>query len=398
MDFPTKYIGKGAYSIVYAWGNVAIKKYDMGNFDSATREIAFIQSCNHKNIIRLHKVVFDQKIISFEMDRHQTTLRKCIELRTLSPDGCVLLMQDLAAGLVHMHSRGIIHCDIKPPNLLVNKDPLSLIICDMGISQMADDRKHSHNIQTVNYRAPEVDFYDTTYERLTPKVDVWSAGAVIMEMITGDYFNNYHEYDDTSHSLCEILGKGKLGSREERLKILDQIDQEEMDRFLRAKCSQSSIRNSKPFDKIIVAAVMCLIPNVAHRADATQLAVHLGGTFADAKRIKQKSIPIDETKCAENIGAGILEYISTDCLMLAEKIFRSYTAATHTACIDCVNDVCKKYDKIRYACIYIAENIYRGSGTKIHAAVLARFGARPLETEVAKILIHYNGHVIRAKK
>jgi serine/threonine protein kinase len=83
-----------------------------------------------------------------------------------------------------MHSENIWHRDIKPENLLISESTLKFI--DFGISKrfIGDDKHfHTKNVVTRCYRPPEIFFGDRTYNG--EAVDVWSAGCVFAEILTG---------------------------------------------------------------------------------------------------------------------------------------------------------------------------------------------------------------------
>eukprot|EP01132_Coremiostelium_polycephalum_P007794 gene7794-9593_t len=80
---------------------------------------------------------------------------------------------DIALGLSHIHSNGIVHLDIKPENLLVANDG-SLKICDFGVSDNGD------NEGDQVYMAPEL-----LDEIQSPAADIFSFGITIYEIATG---------------------------------------------------------------------------------------------------------------------------------------------------------------------------------------------------------------------
>jgi len=118
------------------------------------------------------------------------------------------IMRDILSGLAHCHSKGIIHGDIKPSNLLMTFDG-KVQLADFGLAQsysqsnsdtiMSDSQQYNdieyssiessqytinsqpHGICTIFYRPPELLFGST---RWTPAIDIWSSGCVFAELLT----------------------------------------------------------------------------------------------------------------------------------------------------------------------------------------------------------------------
>lgn len=94
-----------------------------------------------------------------------------------------LVMCQMFLGIEYMHSRGIIHMDLKPDNLLWFRDGVNRIIkiCDFGLAKyFTKQEKGNTRSMTAWYRAPEVIFENDRYDA---KVDIWSAGCILFEMI-----------------------------------------------------------------------------------------------------------------------------------------------------------------------------------------------------------------------
>ncbi len=81
----------------------------------------------------------------------------------------------ITAGLVHLHSRGIVHCDLKPQNILVKR--LSIKIGDFGSANSCEDDE----ICTLWYRAPEL-ILKGTY---SSSIDIFSLGCIFFQCLTG---------------------------------------------------------------------------------------------------------------------------------------------------------------------------------------------------------------------
>lgn len=97
----------------------------------------------------------------------------------MSEDDLVNFMKDTAQGLDYLHKHGIVHQDIKPDNILIDAND-NFVLTDFGISNQSETK----NINgTPAYMGPER--YGSNPVSI-PESDIWSFGATVFEMITGD--------------------------------------------------------------------------------------------------------------------------------------------------------------------------------------------------------------------
>lgn len=108
----------------------------------------------------------------------------------------------LLIGINHIHSNNIIHCDLKPENIVLkNEQKSSIRIVDFG-SACLKENKFFNYIQSRYYRAPEV-LLDSGYNE---KIDIWSLGCIIVELLTGNIlFPGINELDQLE-KIVNILG------------------------------------------------------------------------------------------------------------------------------------------------------------------------------------------------
>ncbi|EPB75133.1 kinase domain protein [Ancylostoma ceylanicum] len=116
----------------------------------------------------------------------------------------MLYMFQLFRGLAFMSSLNICHRDIKPHNLLVNPEKGTLRICDFGSAKVMnkDDTNVSY-ICSRYYRAPELIFGAVSY---TTKIDVWSAGTVMAELLLGKPLFPGESAVDQLVEIMKVLG------------------------------------------------------------------------------------------------------------------------------------------------------------------------------------------------
>lgn len=105
------------------------------------------------------------------------------EKRRLSPYKAVCIAEDIAVGLSHAHRRNIIHCDIKPHNILITEN-MHPKIADFGIARMISNMTMVYTnsvIGSVHYLSPE----QASGKPVTAQSDIYSLGIVLYEMLTG---------------------------------------------------------------------------------------------------------------------------------------------------------------------------------------------------------------------
>jgi eukaryotic-like serine/threonine-protein kinase len=171
---------------------VAIKLLDeqlasAGDFRARfTREGRLAAGLSHPNIV----TVFDageaegRPYIVMEYVDGATLEKRLRDQGALDPDEVRTIAQEVAAGLEHAHSHGLVHRDLKPGNLIQRTDG-TVKIADFGIARGSHGTELTEAgtiLGTAAYLAPE----QAEGGRVTPLTDLYALGVVLHELVTGE--------------------------------------------------------------------------------------------------------------------------------------------------------------------------------------------------------------------
>merc|ERR1711865_1108226 len=122
----------------------------------------------------------------------------------LSQQHVKLYAYQLMRALAFIHCKGIVHCDVKPQNLLLDGNSQTLKLCDFGTARrLVFGEKSMSYVCSRYFRAPELILGSTTYS--TP-VDLWSAGCVFGEMILGQPLFTGRDGIDQLLEIIKVVG------------------------------------------------------------------------------------------------------------------------------------------------------------------------------------------------
>ncbi|CAD5231614.1 unnamed protein product [Bursaphelenchus xylophilus] len=192
---------------------VAIKKIwpDKSHPDAAEKEIELLTKVNHECVVKLlyrfklgeGSQACDCLIMDF-LPIDLSKLRLSQPNRRFHPLDVKLYSFQMFAGIDHISSKDIIHCDIKPSNLIVDPELGLLKIADFGNARILkkSDKVDSYQV-TRYYRAPELVFGCTNF---TVSVDRWSCACVLSEIILGKPLLQGKDKLDQGRVIIEMLG------------------------------------------------------------------------------------------------------------------------------------------------------------------------------------------------
>lgn len=187
-------VGQGQFGRVYCASHrktghlVALKELDRERFSTHNflRELRFLLSLQHENIVTCYALeqTSTGRYLVLDYCEGGTLRGLMIEDGRLHPVQSLKLVAQILAGLAHAHQRGIVHCDIKPENILLNvtADGWTARISDFGIARLSQEMASDNfsNTGSPAYMAPE-----RFYGQYSPASDLYAVGILLFELLVG---------------------------------------------------------------------------------------------------------------------------------------------------------------------------------------------------------------------
>ncbi|MFL6499191.1 MAG: protein kinase domain-containing protein [Candidatus Udaeobacter sp.] len=152
------------------------------------REAQAVASLDHPNILPIYEVSESEDglpFFSMKLAEKGSLQENTASLRD-EPRNCVQLMAKVAHAVEYAHSRGVLHRDLKPGNILLN-DRGEPLVSDFGLAKLLDGNndltRSLTTFGTAGFIAPEQ--AGDAAVALTPVADVYSLGAVLFNLLTG---------------------------------------------------------------------------------------------------------------------------------------------------------------------------------------------------------------------
>lgn len=184
-------LGRGAQGSVHLADDVALdRKVALKRIthstlaDSLLGEARAVAALSHPNIVRLYDTFreAEHEVLVYEYIAGKSLARKLKDQAGPLPVGEALaIAQALLTGLAHAHANGVLHCDIKPANVLIDAHGAPKLT-DFGIAASSKQTAASGDYRgTPAYVAPEL----AAGGKASPASDQFSVGVVLFEMLTG---------------------------------------------------------------------------------------------------------------------------------------------------------------------------------------------------------------------
>lgn len=166
---------------------VALKELEHKRFPTSKllRELRFLLTLQHDHIVTCNALVHHQNYRYLVMEYCEGgTLRDLMNhSKNLSVKQCFDLINDILLGLEHAHAANIIHCDIKPENVLLKITSKGWLakVSDFGIARLSQEiDSEGNNTGSPGYMAPE-----RFYGQFSAGSDLYAVGIILYELLVG---------------------------------------------------------------------------------------------------------------------------------------------------------------------------------------------------------------------
>jgi serine/threonine protein kinase len=160
-----------------------IKKADLAGPDNFFKEAKILYASAHANIVPIQYACQDDDHIYITMpDYEQGSINQLIDQRFLSLTEIIRYSIDFLSGLHHIHSKNLVHCDVKPNNILLSASD-DATLTDFGLAKYLDLQGFAEADMFYYWtQAPE----NFRSEKITHQTDIYQAGLTVYRMCNGN--------------------------------------------------------------------------------------------------------------------------------------------------------------------------------------------------------------------
>jgi len=252
-------LGNGAYGKVYKvevdGKSYAEKKYTRAYCPSSIREIAFLRSAHHPNILKAVKASVKDGLPSVLLELCDRELEDYYYDSSSYPV-LVKTFHTILCVLEYIHSKNLVHGDLTPYNILMKGEIVKL--ADFGM--VRESGTHGVQVTTLPWRAPEA----LMVRHHSTAMDMWSFGVIAFEALTGSSFVKGKTSTEALNEILLQLGFPSDWKYRDRLSV---IQQEFRPRAFDATKYCSSVESTEGLSELING---CLTFDEKKRLTATE--------------------------------------------------------------------------------------------------------------------------------
>lgn len=249
-------VGKGAFGTVLLVNDTFVDEQIILKFintqlaadESAIKrfihELRYTRKITHENVIRIYDLLNfgDWQAISMEYFDSHTLGQEIKNHQALDVQKALKILIQITKGMQTAHNAGVIHRDMKPPNILINDEGLVKVV-DFGIAAAARNTetrltKTGTLVGTPTYIAPE----QVLGKPVDNRTDIYSLGIIMYEMLSGnppytgdDYMSLmyqhvqgtapllYTKYPEISKTLSAVVAKTMAVEPDKRYQSMDEL-------------------------------------------------------------------------------------------------------------------------------------------------------------------------------
>ena len=191
-------LGRGGMGVVLLARDVALDRVvaikllppelaaSTGRREQFLREARTAAGLSHPNIVPIHVVEEHGDLVFFVMGfvDGETLRERVVRAGPLTPRYAMKVLQEVARALGYAHQRGVVHRDVKPDNIMIERSTDRAVVTDFGIAQVGrpdEEASTGEIIGTARYMSPEQACGDTVDARS----DLYSLGATFFFALSG---------------------------------------------------------------------------------------------------------------------------------------------------------------------------------------------------------------------
>jgi hypothetical protein len=195
-------LGRGGMGAVYLANDIRLDRHvalkvlppefatDAGLRERFLRETRTAASFSHPNIVPVHSVEEDGQSLAFVMGfvEGESLAARVARMGPLDARAVVRLLQDVAYALAYAHGRGVVHRDIKPDNIMIERATGRALVMDFGIARAMTPTSAAPGLTRVGeivgtpeYMSPE----QASGDNIDGRSDIYSLGLVALFAVSG---------------------------------------------------------------------------------------------------------------------------------------------------------------------------------------------------------------------